>query len=117
MTAFIVISALSGFFGVIALLTFIRFWSPSTPMTSVLWPLRLPNWLAYIWLPLTVLGLLLWTIGLGVKAPRLARAGKYIGTFGGTGFLTGWAGGIVGSYALQFITGWPPPAATLPPKP
>jgi hypothetical protein len=116
-TAFVIITAVLGVLGVIATLCVIRFWSPTTPMTSVLWPLRLPNWIAYVWAPMTIIGFLLWTLGLGLKAPKLARVGKYIGTFGGVGFLGGWVGGVVGSYALQFFTGWPPPAATLPPKP
>lgn len=111
-----VISAVLGIFATIAVLVFIRIWTPATKMQDVLWWGRLPGWVAWFGFPMSLLGLIVWTIGIAVGSKGMRKFGAYLSVWSITGLATGWLGGVIGSYALQFFTGWqPPPPAVMPP--
>lgn len=69
---------------------------------------RIPMWAVFWTLPLTLLGLLI--AFFEVAAGRVKYARESIGirlvVFAGGWFLGAWLGGVVSSYALQFLTGW-----------
>ena len=111
MIAFAVIFGFLGVIGTIITLVALRIWIPTLKMSSVVWPLRLPTWTAWIGIPMTLIGLIVWTIGLATRAKGVARFGGWMAVAGGSGFLSGWIGGVIGTYGLQFFTGWPPPSA------
>lgn len=116
MMLFAILTFVGALLGAVAILVIVRMFWPTTPMSAVLFPGRVPRWAAYIGIPMTLVGLLVWTLGLAARMPRMARFGVGVAVFGASGFIGNWVGGIGGSYALQYITGWPPPAAELPPK-
>lgn len=97
-------------------LVVVRLWFPSLTMKDVLWPLRLPAWVAWVGMPLSLIGMLLWVIGLAVKSPGLIRWGGGITAWGLGGFVGGWLAGIGTSYVLQFVTGWLPAPIIIEPK-
>lgn len=105
------ISAGIGVATVVLIVTGIRIWLPTAKMSAVFWPLRVPNWIAWAGIPMSILGLLLWTIGIAANAKGVRRWGAGMAQWGIGGFLGGWLGGIGISYLLQFLTGWPPPSA------
>jgi hypothetical protein len=86
---------------------------------QVFFPLRLPFWQGILGLLGILIGLVTMAIEVGVRGTAWRQSwGWWIFVSSIAGFLGAWLGGIVTSYVLQLLTGWPvapPPPA--PPKP